>query len=186
MSSRRRAVCVGQGSEQAAALLRDARIEGRTVATTADALDLVATAAVDCVVASPPLADADGLDFLRRVRADHPHFPFVLYPADGSEALASEAMAASVTDYVPQSGKNGDRLVEAVTNAIVTGQNRRTERVVDLVRRIQSTLVQARTAGEIDDGVCEAVADTEPYAFVWIGEYDETDEQVTPRASARA
>jgi len=184
MSSRRRAVCVGQGSEQAAALLRDARIEGRTVATTADALDLVATAAVDCVVASPPLADADGLDFLRRVRADHPHFPFVLYPADGSEALASEAMAASVTDYVPQSGKNGDRLVEAVTNAIVTGQNRRTERVVDLVRRIQSTLVQARTAGEIDDGVCEAVVDTEPYAFVWIGEYDETDEQVTPRASA--
>ena len=185
MSRRRHVLYVDGGGDGAPPThLEESDFEVHTTATVADALDRLATESVDCVVASPPLADGDGLDLLRRVRATHSRLPVVLYPADGSEAFAGEAIGAGVTDYVPQSGENGNRLVSAVTSAIATGSNRRAERVVDLVRTIQSALVRARTSGEIDDAVCEAIVDTEPYAFAWIGEYDETDGQVTPRASA--
>jgi PAS domain S-box-containing protein len=185
MSRRRHVLYVdGGGDETPPTHLEEADFEVHTTATVADALDRLATESVDCVVASPPLADGDGLDLLRRVRATHPRLPVVLYPSDGSEAFAGEAIGAGVTDYVPRSGENGNRLVRAVASAIAAGPNRRAERVVDLVRTIQSALVRARTAGEIDDVVCEAIVDTEPYAFAWIGEYDETDGQVTPRASA--
>ena len=185
MSRRRHVLYVDGGEDETPpAHLEEADFEVHTTATVADALDRLATASVDCVVASPPLADGDGLDFLRRVRATHPRLPVVLYPADGSEAFAGEAVGAGVTDYVPRSGENGNRLVRAVASAIATGPNRRAERIVDLVRTIQSALVRARTAGEIDDVVCAAIVDTEPYAFAWIGEYDGSDGQVTPRASA--
>ena len=185
MSGRRHVLYVdGNGDGTPPAHLEEADFEVHTTARIADALDRLATESVDCVVVSPPLAEGDGLDFLRRVRALHPCLPVVLYPADGSEAFAGEAIGAGVTDYVPRSGENGSRLVSAVASAIATGPNRRAERAVDLVRMIQSALVSARAVDDIDDGVCEAIVDTEPYAFAWIGEYDEHDGQVRPRASA--
>jgi PAS domain S-box-containing protein len=158
-------------------------IEIRVAATVAEATELLATEPTDCVVASPPFADGDGIEFLQRVRAEHPHLPFVLHPMAGSEALASEAIGAGVTDYVPRSETGGD-LVEAVRDAIGTGPTHRDERVVDLVRTVQSALVQARTADDIDARVCEAIVETAPYTFAWIGGYDEDGDRVTPRASA--
>ena len=188
MSRRRHVLCVdAEESGRAADHLVDGDLEVSTARTAADALDLLAAESVDCVVASPPLPDADGVELLERVRATHPHLPFVLHPADGSEALASEAISAGVSDYVPQSDDvdvERDRLIEAIVSAVEAGPNRRAERVVDLVRTIQSALVRARTAEDIDERVCAAIVDTEPYAFAWIGEYDERDGQVTPRASA--
>jgi PAS domain S-box-containing protein len=45
---------------------------------------------------------------LRAVRAEHPGLPFVLVPADGSEALAGKAISAGVTEYVPRNeGEDG-------------------------------------------------------------------------------
>jgi PAS domain S-box-containing protein len=183
--SKRRVLYVGdEGSEAVVDRFAEAGVEGRTAATAAAALDCLSSESVDCVVASSPLPDADGVDLLKRVRASHPHLPFVLSPADGSEALASEAIGAGVTDYVAASDGDRDRLVEAVLDAVEPGPDRGAERVVDLVRTIQSALVRARTAEDIDEQVCAAIVETEPYAFAWIGEYDGSGGQVTPRASA--
>ena len=183
MSTRRVLYVDAEGREGVLDRLADADVEGRTAATAAEALDRLAATSVDCVVASSPLPDADVIDFLERVRSAHPHLPFVLAPTDGSEGLASAAIGAGVTDYVAADGDH-ERLAEAVVNAIQSGRERRTERVADLVRTIQSALVRARTVEDIDEKVCTAIADTEPYAFAWIGAYDGTDGQVTPRSSA--
>jgi PAS domain S-box-containing protein len=185
MPRRRCVLYVSEEDEATATRLAELDFERRVVTTAADAMDWLASEEIDCVVASPPFPDADGIELLKRVRATHPHLPFVLYPAAGSETLASEAISAGVTDYVPQADdENGEHLIEAVLSAVEPGPDRRAERVVDLVRAIQSALVRARTAEDIDEQVCEAIVDTEPYAFAWIGEYDEHDGQVTPRASA--
>jgi len=189
MSRRCRVVYVdGEEGEQAADAFEDAaeRLEVHPASTAEDALDLLATESVDCVVATQSLPDSDALALLDRVRERFPGIPFVLYPESGSEVLASGAVGADVSGDVPKSaGEDGDRLVGAVCDAIdAAGRTRRAERVVNLVRTIQSALVRARTADEIDSAVCETIVETEPYAFAWIGEYDEADERVTPRASA--
>jgi len=190
MPDRQRVVYAGENTETVTTKLvdDDGRIEVETATTAEQTLDLL-SASVDCVVVAPPLPDADGLDILRRVRERYPDLPFVLYPADGSETLARAAFRAGATDYVPQSGDgDSDRLRERVVGAIGAepqpAHARCAERVVSLVRTIQSGLVRARTGEEIDTAVCEAIVDTVPYAFAWIGEYDETDGRVTPRASA--
>ena len=55
-----------------------------------------------CVVSSYAMPAVDGLDLLTVVRDTHPDLPFVLFTARGSEAVASAAISAGVTDYVPK------------------------------------------------------------------------------------
>ncbi len=64
-------------------------------------VDRLVSTHVDCVVSTQALPDGDGLTFLRRVRDLDGEIPFVLLAPDGSERLASRAVAAGVTDYVP-------------------------------------------------------------------------------------
>jgi len=47
----------------------------------------------------------DGVEFLRTVRERVGDLPFVLFTARGSEAIASEAVAAGVDEYLPVGGR---------------------------------------------------------------------------------
>lgn len=73
----------------------------------------------DCIVSEQSLAPGSGLDVLHRVREVDPRIPFVLVVAEGSEALASEAISADVTDYLIRTGDESDaeRVAEAVHRA---------------------------------------------------------------------
>ena len=72
-------------------------------------LDRLVSTHVDCVVSAQALPDGDGLTLLRRVRDLDGELPFVLLASDGSERLASRAVAAGVTDYVPVD-RDGERI----------------------------------------------------------------------------
>jgi len=115
----RRVLCV-DGDEEHLATVRQALESGGFVVATATAaegaLDRLADGDVDCVVAGDALDDGGGLELLSAVRDERPGLPVVLHPADGSEALAGEAIAAGVTDYVPRA--DDAQLAERVTAAV--------------------------------------------------------------------
>ena len=77
----------------------DDRFDAETATSAAAALDRL-DEDVDGVVSDYDMPKTDGLDFLERVRADFPDLPFVLFTGKGSEAVASEAISAGVTDYL--------------------------------------------------------------------------------------
>ncbi|MFC7229515.1 PAS domain S-box protein [Salinirubellus salinus] len=64
------------------------------------ALAYLAAHDVDCVVSDYQMPEMDGLEFLQEVRARSPDLPFVLFTGKGSEEIASDAIAAGVTDYL--------------------------------------------------------------------------------------
>src|SRR6056297_455131 len=82
----------------------DARLSDATV-TTAATLDAVLAAladgGADCVVSGYALGESDGLGLLDAVREQHPDLPVVLSTTAGDEGIASDAIAASATGYVP-------------------------------------------------------------------------------------
>jgi PAS domain S-box-containing protein len=87
-----------------AALKReDGRIDTETAASPATGMEIVAEGDVDCIVSEYELSTQDGIEFLEAVREEYPDLPFILYTAKGSEAVASEAISAGVTDYVRKS-----------------------------------------------------------------------------------
>jgi PAS domain S-box-containing protein len=55
---------------------------------------------IDCVVSDYDMPGRDGLDFLEAVRDRDPDRPFIMFTGTGSEAVASEAISAGVTDYL--------------------------------------------------------------------------------------
>ncbi len=110
-------------SEVAATLEReDERLSVATATSADDALAYLADNHVDCIVSAYDLPGVDGLDFLDSVRTDDTSLPFILFPANGSESLASRAIAAGVTDYLPQHDDASQytelatRILDAVTD----------------------------------------------------------------------
>lgn len=70
--------------------------------TATDALHYLSDNDPDCIVSGYDLPDRNGIDLLETVREDYPALPVILYPDDGSEHIASTAISAGVTDYIPR------------------------------------------------------------------------------------
>ncbi|MFB6221255.1 MAG: response regulator [Halolamina sp.] len=62
------------------------------------------TAGFDCIVSDYALPGTDGIDFLKTVRTEFPHLPFIFFTGRGSESVASEALMNGATDYLQKQG----------------------------------------------------------------------------------
>ena len=98
----------------------DPNVAARTATTAADAIDAVTDGGIDCVVSRWGMTDVDGITFLETLRASHPDLPFVLLAADGTEAVASDAVAAGATEYVAVDARAepDERLARRVRSAV--------------------------------------------------------------------
>jgi PAS domain S-box-containing protein len=118
----------------------DARIRADAETDPVAALDEIDDT-VDCVVSDYRMPGMTGLELLERVRELRPELPFVLFTGEGSEAVAADAIAAGVTEYVPKTAGDGtDVLVERVLDAI---ERRRTRAQLERARETQRALVEA-------------------------------------------
>lgn len=80
------------------------------------ALDRIGEQEFDCIISDYQMPNTDGLEFLEIVRERCPDIPFILYTGQGSEAIASEAIVAGVTDYVQK--KPGTDQYEILANRV--------------------------------------------------------------------
>jgi len=84
------------------------------------ALDRLGDGSIDCIVSDYQMPNTDGLELLEIIRERYPDMPFILFTGQGSEEIASEAIAAGVTDYM-QKGTGTDQyevLANRVENAV--------------------------------------------------------------------
>jgi len=127
-----------------------------TAETVGEGLDLLADHDVDCVVAAYALPDRTGVEFLDAVRDDHPDLPFVLFAAEGSEGIASEAIAAGVTDYLPNRRTDGqhDVLADRIADAVSASRSRR-----DRIARNEELSLYERAFAKMQEGACLYDAD---------------------------
>lgn len=166
------------------------RLEVESVTSTSEGLDRLAEADYDCVLSDYDMPGSDGLEFLETVRDEHGDLPFILFTGKGSEEIASDAIARGVTDYL-QKGVGTDQyeiLANRIENAVA--QQRATQRAAELerirrvVRNVNQALVRATSREAIERRVCETLSEADPYVFAWIGEVDDADGTVRPRAAA--
>ncbi len=79
----------------------------------------------------------DGLEFLQAVRERYPDLPFILFTGEGSETVASDAIAAGVTDYL-QKGSGTEQyelLANRIRNAVrARREDERADRQEQLMR----------------------------------------------------
>jgi PAS domain S-box-containing protein len=98
----------------------DRSIDVVTETSVVPALNRLEQTQFDCIVSDYRMPNTDGLEFLEIVRKRYPDLPFILFTGKGSEEIASEAIAAGVTDYM-QKGVGTDQyevLANRVRNAV--------------------------------------------------------------------
>ncbi|WP_074792614.1 bacterio-opsin activator domain-containing protein [Haloferax larsenii] len=119
----------------------ESRLESETDATVthardkSEALEYVQTQPIDCLLSEYALEAATGVDLLKEIRTETAALPVIIGTAAGSETIASEAIGAGVTDYVPVSES-----IDAAVDALLT----RTERAVRSARRASTQRDRAR------------------------------------------
>ena len=79
----------------------------------------------DCIVSDYDMPGTDGLELLETVRKQYPDLPFILFTGKGSEEVASDAIAAGVTDYLQK--QPGTEQYELLANRIHNAVDARRE-----------------------------------------------------------
>jgi PAS domain S-box-containing protein len=108
---------------------------------------------IDCIISDYGMPEMNGIEFLRAVREARPDLPFIIFTGKGSEAVASDAISAGVTDYL-QKGTGTDQytlLANRVSNAIESYAAERAARATE--RRFETLLAEPA------DYVCELTTD---------------------------
>jgi len=112
----------------------DGAIEIVTATSAEEGLDRLGEAAIDCVVSDYEMPGTDGIEFLEMVRERHDDLPFILFTGKGSEAVASDAISAGVTDYLQKKPGSdqytllANRIRNAVEATLAREQSRRRKR----------------------------------------------------------
>lgn len=85
-----------------------------------DAINRLQDGGFDCIISDYDMPTTDGLELLEIVREQYPDLPFILYTAQGSEEIASEAISAGVTEYMQKETSNEqyEVLANRVRNAV--------------------------------------------------------------------
>ncbi|SDN16057.1 PAS domain S-box-containing protein [Halogranum gelatinilyticum] len=119
----------------------------QTIPTIDEALDVLHNEPVDCIVTDYEFDDSTGIQLIESVRAETATLPVILCTAAGSEAVASEAVAAGVTDYVAfrePSDEMLDELLERTEQSVRSAQRAITQR--DRARQFDAIFHDTRTA----------------------------------------
>jgi len=78
----------------------EAQITVETAMNASEGRDRLAANSFDCIVSDYEMPGKNGIEFLETIREKYPDLPFILYTGRGSEAVASDAIATGVTDYL--------------------------------------------------------------------------------------
>ncbi|SEO99538.1 PAS domain S-box-containing protein [Halogranum amylolyticum] len=117
------------------------------VRTKSETIDVIRTHTTDCLITEYALGEATGLELLRAIRNETTALPVLLGTAAGSEAIASEAIEAGVTDYIaltdPPEQMTGE-LIERTERAIRSAQRSATQR--ERARQFDAIFNDSRTA----------------------------------------
>jgi PAS domain S-box-containing protein len=127
------------------------RLVVETAVDAGAALDRLDTSTFDCVVSDYDMPHQTGIEFLEQVRERYSEFPFILFTGKGGEAVAEDAIAAGVTEYLRKgSGTDQYQLLA--------------KRIIDAVERYYAEANYQQIFESVPDGI--AIQDPADGSFV--------------------
>jgi PAS domain S-box-containing protein len=166
----------------------NSRFAVETTTSASAALEWMDRQLPDCVVSDYDMPGQNGIEFLETVRQDHPELPFVLYTGNGSEAVASEAVTAGVSDYLQKDtgSEQYKLLAKRIENVVaqfraqekLRGQRRQLEQL----HRATRDLMAATTRAEIAERASATAQEVLDLPLNGIHLYDPEQNELVPVA----
>ncbi|AGB40008.1 bacterio-opsin activator domain-containing protein [Natronococcus occultus] len=125
---------------------REPSLRVESVCSANEALAVFAESSIDCLVVDYRLPETNGIELVVRLRDERPQLPIVLVTGEGSETVATRAIDAGVTDYLPKDPTvdQAPILAGKIHNAVERRALRRA--IEDSEQRYRSVIEQSRDA----------------------------------------
>jgi len=127
----------------------DDRFNVQTASSASEARSILNADDIDCVISDYDMPGEDGIEFLETVRQEYPDLPFILYTGKGSEAVASDAISADVTDYLQK--ETGTDQYAILANRVKNAVDRyRAQHILDESQKRLSLFIERSLLGVIE------------------------------------
>lgn len=85
-----------------------------------NAMQLINTLTIDCVITDLYMPDIDGIEFILQLRKNpkYRHIPIIMYTSEKSEEIKNKALAAGVSTFIskPSTGENIAKVIKSLLN----------------------------------------------------------------------
>ena len=98
-----------------------------TALSAADAIELLKTHAVDCIISDYQMPEMDGIAFLKYIRLHLDSLPFILFTGRGREEVVIAAFSNSADFYLQKGGDPTAQFVELKHNVKLAIERRWTQ-----------------------------------------------------------
>jgi PAS domain S-box-containing protein len=130
----------------------------------------------DAIVSDYQMPEVNGIEFLKRLRSQGNHIPFVLFTGRGREEVVIEALNAGANFYLQKGGKVEalfveleHKLKEAVKRREAEMELARLNRELLAIKEISKIIIHARTEKGLLEETCRIACEAGGYLMAWVG-----------------
>ena len=187
------------GAEELAKRVRSDELSGQTPEISREtrleeALETLAVEHIDIVLLDLNLPDSKGLSTLETVH-EASETPIVVLTGVRDQQVGVDAIQRGAQDFLVKDEVTSELLIRTIHHAIERARQQRQRRqqreqleALNRLNRIGHDITHAvittETRAELEQEVCDRLAESDAYRFAWIGEVNPGSDCVTPKAAA--
>ncbi len=162
-------------------LEKTGQMEVTTAQSAPEALKLFSQECFDAIVSDYEMPVMNGIEFLRAVREQDGHIPFIMFTGRGREEVTIEAINSGADFYLQKGGAPRAQFAELVHKINQGTRRRGSEKkiahlnsVLLAIRDVHQLIGTEKNPDKLIHKVCNLLTATRGYLHVWIGLSDET------------
>jgi len=155
------------------------------------ALGLLKTNEYHAIVSDYLMPETDGIIFLKQVRAEYKHIPFIMFTGKGREEIAVASFENGADFYIQKGGEPESLFTELMHKIRTAVEHRRAEAQVTTLNRLYSVLsatnkaiIHSHHKKDLLDEICKIAVNNGGFTMVWAGFLNEKNHRIEPVASA--
>jgi len=155
-----------------------------------EALDQIRIKKYDVIISDFDMPEMDGITFLKKVRAEYPLLPFIIFTGKGREEVIIEALNNGADHYLQKGGDPRSQFAELKHNIERAVERYRSHDVIIHLNRLYSILsstnraiIRIRDRQALLNEACRIAVEEGKFLMAWIGIVDPVSHSVNPIAA---
>lgn len=163
-------------------LERNGEMVVETASCADDAVERLQDSHFDAIISDYQMPGLDGINLLKKIRAEENRTPFILFTGKGREDVVIDALNSGVDFYVQKGGEPRaqfaeltDKIRKAVDRRRDQERIRRYNRALRMIMECNQIMIRERDERQLLQQICERIISPGEYRFAWVGMvcYDE-------------
>jgi CheY-like chemotaxis protein len=154
------------------------------------ALEKLRATRYDAVISDFQMPEMDGIAFLKAVRAEHPHLPFIIFTGKAREDIIIEALNNGADYYTQKGGDPRPQFTDLIHNIERAVERKQAQDTIIHLSRLNAVLsstnravIRIRDRTALLNEACRIAVEEGKFLMAWIGMVDLEKRSVRPVAA---